>query len=113
VRTGAYRRDRNPAMMRDLGLRRSRRYLPLRNLAFPKSSQMVRGAGLATARSTLRPNTFRRGGNPVKANRLGHARLDDPRDVAIREALYRDVLGERSQHATSPVRHPPNGAEAP
>ena len=87
MRKGAYWRDRNPAMMRDLGLRLSHRYLPLRNLAFPKCSQMVRGAGLATARSTLRTNTFRCGENPVKASRLGNPMLDDPRGVAIREAL--------------------------
>ena len=44
-------------------------------------------------------------------NRLGFAMLDDPREIAIREALYRDVLGERSQHAGSGAhRHRHNGA---
>ena len=44
-------------------------------------------------------------------NRLGLAMLDDPREVAIRDALYHDVLGERSQHGVSRShRHLPNGA---
>lgn len=30
-------------------------------------------------------------------NRLGFAMVD-PRDIALRNALYRDVLGDRSQH---------------
>lgn len=32
-------------------------------------------------------------------NRLGFALADDPREIAIRDALYRDVLGERPQRA--------------
>jgi CubicO group peptidase (beta-lactamase class C family) len=31
-------------------------------------------------------------------NRSGFRLWDDPREVALRQALYRDVLGERSQH---------------
>ena len=44
-------------------------------------------------------------------NRLGLAMVDDPREIAIREALYHTVLGERSQHGVGSLhgrRH--NGA---
>jgi CubicO group peptidase (beta-lactamase class C family) len=44
-------------------------------------------------------------------NRLGFAMVDDPREIAIREALYRTVLGERSQHGVGSLHgHRHNGA---
>jgi hypothetical protein len=46
-------------------------------------------------------------------NRLGWGFPMDEREIAIRDALYRDVLGERSQRSASGGhRHRRNGAGA-